>query len=61
MKYTLKPLGLLGIGMSMVLLGAIAKMMKEDFASVLLSIGMILEVIGIIYFIRFYKIKIEKK
>lgn len=52
-----KPLGLLGIGALVVFIGAIAKITKENFAVTLLLMGIIIEIIGIIYFLRFYKIK----
>jgi len=52
-----KPLGLLGIGALIVFIGAIAKITKENFAETLLLIGVIIEIIGIIYFVRFFKIK----
>lgn len=52
-----KPLGLIGIGALIVFIGAIAKITKENFAETLLLLGIIIEIIGIIYLIRFYQIK----
>ncbi|MEC4115278.1 GldL-related protein [Myroides pelagicus] len=46
-----KPLGLLGIGAVVVFIGAIAKITKENFAGTLLLIGIVIEIIGIIYFL----------
>ncbi len=52
-----KPLGLLAIGALIVFIGAIAKILKEDFAVLLLTIGLIIEIIGLIYFINYQKQK----
>jgi|TARA_B110000208_G_C11633652_1_gene381709 hypothetical protein len=50
-----KPLGLLGIGVMVVFVGAVAKITKTDFASTVLLFGLIIEIIGVIYFIKYLK------
>ena len=50
-----KPLGLLGIGAMVVFVGGIAKITKEDFASTVLLIGVIIEIIGVVYFVQHLK------
>jgi len=58
-KFPFKPklLGLLVIGIVVVFIGAIAKITKENFASNLLLLGLLIELIGVIYFFRNYKAK----
>lgn len=55
------PLFIIGIGMLIVIIGALAKIMKQDFGNALLLIGMTLELLGIIYAVRFYKSQKQKK
>jgi len=58
-KFPFKPklLGLLGIGIVVVFIGAIAKITKESFAGNLLLLGLLIELIGVIYLFRNYKAK----
>lgn len=49
-----KPFGILIIGMAIVLLGALAKILKESFSDKLLLIGLIVELVGLIIFFKWY-------
>ncbi len=56
----IKPIRLLIIGMVTVLIGALAKIYKENYHEPILIAGLIIEIIAIILFIRRFE-KIDKK
>ena len=49
-----KPFGILIIGIVIVFIGALAKINKESFASILLLTGLVVELIGVIIFFKWY-------
>lgn len=49
-----KPFGILIIGMSIILIGALAKILKEPFSSKILMLGLVVELIGVIIFFKWY-------
>jgi len=55
MKYKLKQFGLLAIGLLIGLIGGFAKILKEDYAIYFLSIGIIVEILGIYRAITYHK------
>lgn len=55
LKYKSKPFGILSIGILIVFIGAIAKITKEDFASTILAVGLVVEAIGLFVFFKWYK------
>ena len=53
-KFKPKPFGILFLGMGIAFIGALAKIMKEDFAGSILTIALIVEAIGVFIFIKWY-------
>ncbi len=62
LKFKPKPFGILLVGIGIAIIGALAKIMKEDFAVNILAIALITEIIGLYIFFRWYfkMRKIEK-
>lgn len=56
MKFLLKskPFGILSIGLVIGFVGAIAKITKENFADSILAVSLLVEIIGLIIFYRWY-------
>jgi ABC-type Fe3+-siderophore transport system permease subunit len=55
-----KPLGPIAIGAMIVFIGALLKIVKLSFSDQLMAIGLVIELIGIIYFIYRYRLMKKK-
>lgn len=55
MKIKPKPLGILKIGLVIGFIGAFAKILKRDFATDVILVGLLIQIIGIVIFYRWYK------